>query len=131
MSHHSFSTSVEFIDALLKRYEITPPFGLNQKHFDIFVSKKILPVRIKVCEIIQSWIEQYHQEDFVSNPTLVKKVLLFIDQRLLVDFDNLAEKIFTLIQENVYRKAFKKQDIKYPVVLAPATDAELNFYSLR
>jgi hypothetical protein len=47
MSHHSYSTSLEFFDALVKRYDVAPPYGLNQKNFDLFVKNKVLPVRLR------------------------------------------------------------------------------------
>lgn len=101
MSHHSYSTSIELFDNLIRRYSITPPFGLNQGNFDAFVTRKILPIRQHVCSLIQNWIELYYQEDYYSNPALMKKLRNFIEERLLVDNDKMAETFFTLLQEKV------------------------------
>lgn len=47
MTHHSYTTSIELLDQLVKRYSITPPYGLNQRMFDIYVKRKIVPVRLR------------------------------------------------------------------------------------
>ena len=47
MTHHSFTTSTELFDQLYKRYSIYPPQGLNQRLFELYVDKKIVPIRHK------------------------------------------------------------------------------------
>ncbi|KAJ3042258.1 hypothetical protein HDV00_007624 [Rhizophlyctis rosea] len=43
ITHHSFTTSLEMVDALMKRYDITPPYGLTKQKFDMFIQKKVFP----------------------------------------------------------------------------------------
>jgi hypothetical protein len=47
LTHHSFTTSQEFLDLLIKRYDITFPYGMDQKMFDLFLNQKIIPIRLR------------------------------------------------------------------------------------
>ncbi len=47
LTYPSFTSAVELIDLLIKRYNISPPYGLDQRAFDIFVNKKIGPIRLR------------------------------------------------------------------------------------
>jgi RasGEF N-terminal motif len=71
MTHHSFTTSAEVLDQLLKRYEITPPYGLTQRLFEIYLDKKVVQVRLRVCNILLAWIRNHFEEDFVDNEPLL------------------------------------------------------------
>lgn len=71
MTHHSFTTSIELMDQLLKRYEVTPPYGLSQRMFEIYLDKKIVQIRLKVCNILYTWINTHFEEDFVDNEPLL------------------------------------------------------------
>lgn len=47
LTHHSFTTSLDLLDILIKRYDIGPPYGLDQRAFNLYVNKKIVPVRLR------------------------------------------------------------------------------------
>ncbi|TPX38480.1 hypothetical protein SeMB42_g04911 [Synchytrium endobioticum] len=89
MTHHSFTTSIELLDALIKRYDIGPPYGLNKQNFDIYIHKKVVPIRFRVYNVLRFWIESY-PEDFIENEVLVRRMNNWIEKRLKVDFDSLA-----------------------------------------
>jgi hypothetical protein len=50
MTHHSFTTSLDLLDQLVKRYDITPPYGLNQRMFEVYLDKKVVQVRLRYIE---------------------------------------------------------------------------------
>jgi hypothetical protein len=47
MTMHSFISSPALLDNLMKRYEITPPYGLNQRMFELYLDKKVVQVRLR------------------------------------------------------------------------------------
>ena len=45
LTFSSFSTSEEILDQLLKRYDVTPAFGLDHKRHELEIRTKIAPIR--------------------------------------------------------------------------------------
>ncbi|KAJ1544399.1 hypothetical protein HK096_007594, partial [Nowakowskiella sp. JEL0078] len=46
LTHHSFTSSIELLNLLIKRYGITPEYGLEPRLFDLVINKKIVPIRL-------------------------------------------------------------------------------------
>ena len=90
MTHHSFTTSMELLDHLVKRYEITPPYDLTQRMFEVFLDKKVVQVRLRVCNVFLKWIKCHFEEDFVDNEPLLMKFRDFIEKKVALDFENMA-----------------------------------------
>jgi hypothetical protein len=60
LTYRSFASSVEVIDALIKRFCIKPPPQLNNpQDLKIWNEKKAMPIRLRVCNVLKSWIETY------------------------------------------------------------------------
>ncbi len=104
LTHHSFTTSVELMEALIKRYEIMPPYGLSEKAFEMFVKRKIVPIRLRTCNLIRHWIENYYFEDFLTNEVLVQTTLEFVEKKIAFDFERQADIIRGLLREKVIEK---------------------------
>jgi hypothetical protein len=98
MTHHSFTTSVELLDQLIKRYEITPPYGLNQRMFEIYVDRKIVQVKLRVCNMLQKWIETHFEEDFLGNELLIIRFKEFVESKVLHDFENTAVSLLHILK---------------------------------
>lgn len=58
LTYRSFASSIDVIDALIKRFCIKPP-QLNQQDLKIWNEKKAMPIRLRVCNVLKSWIETY------------------------------------------------------------------------
>jgi len=60
LTYRSFATSIEVIEALIKRFCIKPPPQLtNPQDLKIWNEKKAVPIRLRVCNVLKSWIETY------------------------------------------------------------------------
>jgi len=61
LTYRSFATSTEVIDALInKRFCIKPPPQLtNPQDLKIWNEKKAIPIRLRVFNVLKSWIETY------------------------------------------------------------------------
>jgi hypothetical protein len=105
MTHHSFTTSSELLDQFLKRYEITPPYGLSQRMFEIFLDKRVVQVRLKICNILFMWIKNHFEEDFVDNEPVLMRFLNFLNERIrdfverkvLVDFETMGHQMLSTL----------------------------------
>ncbi|KAJ3214118.1 hypothetical protein HK099_007016 [Clydaea vesicula] len=91
MTHHSFMTSLELLDCLIKRYAITPPYGLTKRMFEIYVQEKIVPVRMRVCNVLKIWIEFYFEGDFAQNESLVLYFRDFVENKISLDFQAMTK----------------------------------------
>ena len=103
LTHHSFTTSLEFLDLLIKRYDIIPPYGMDKRSFEIYVNKKVIPVRLRVYNIIKLWLLKYPQ-DFIQNTELSKQTISrmweFVQNRLLPDFGETSnQQVITLLNK--------------------------------
>ncbi|KAJ3274260.1 hypothetical protein HDV01_003333 [Terramyces sp. JEL0728] len=121
MTHHSFSTSAEILDHLFKRYEITPPYGLNQRMFEIYLDKKVVQVRLKVCHVLLYWIQNHFEEDFVDNEFLILRFRDFINKKVALDFEHMAVQIL----ETLEKELEKSTAVVQPVTVNP--EREKNF----
>ncbi|OUM61235.1 hypothetical protein PIROE2DRAFT_54633 [Piromyces sp. E2] len=60
LTYRSFASSTEVIEALIKRFCIRPPPQLNNpQDLKIWNEKKAMPIRLRVCNVLKSWIETY------------------------------------------------------------------------
>jgi len=60
LTYRSFATSIEVIEALIKRFCIKPPPQLvNPQDLKTWNEKKAMPIRLRVCNVLKSWIETY------------------------------------------------------------------------
>ncbi|RKP02606.1 hypothetical protein CXG81DRAFT_10590 [Caulochytrium protostelioides] len=93
MTHHSFTTSFDLLEALINRYETALPPGLTESTFDQFIKKAIVPVRLRVCTVIRMWIEMHFEEDLAVSDSLVMRLQDFIDKRSGVDLSTMSSRI--------------------------------------
>lgn len=101
LTHHSFCTSATLLDLLIKRYDITPPYGLNQRLFEIYLNKKIIQVRLKVCQTISYWIQNHFEEDFADNSHLIERLRDFISSKVMVDFETMAQQMSDILSNQI------------------------------
>ncbi|CAG8444390.1 17445_t:CDS:10 [Acaulospora morrowiae] len=62
LTYRSFCTTDEFFDMLVKRFMIQPPEGLIREEIEVWVEKKQTPIRLRVFNIMKSWLENYYIE---------------------------------------------------------------------
>ena len=47
MTLHSLTTAPAMLDFLMERYDTTPPYGLSQRMFEVYLDKKVVQIRLK------------------------------------------------------------------------------------
>ncbi|KAG4108093.1 ras GEF [Neocallimastix lanati (nom. inval.)] len=102
LTYRSFATSMEVIDALIKRFCIKPPPQLtNPQDLKIWNEKKAMPIRLRVCNVLKSWIETYsldlqgNQDDAKALET----VRQFFSSQAASEHANLANTILKALEK--------------------------------
>ncbi|RIA80506.1 ras guanine nucleotide exchange factor domain-containing protein [Glomus cerebriforme] len=60
LTYRSFCTTDEFFDMLVKRFMIQPPEGIANEELEVWQEKKQTPVRLRVFNIMKTWLETYY-----------------------------------------------------------------------
>lgn len=63
LTYRSFCSTDDFFDMLVKRFMIQPPEGLTSEEFEVWQEKKQTPVRLRVFNIMKTWLETYYIDD--------------------------------------------------------------------
>ncbi|KAF1345914.1 guanine-nucleotide dissociation stimulator CDC25 [Delphinella strobiligena] len=63
LTYRSFTTATELFELLVKRWNIQPPYAINNIEMQIWTDKKQKPIRFRVVNILKSWFEHYWMED--------------------------------------------------------------------
>ncbi|OLL24557.1 Cell division control protein 25, partial [Neolecta irregularis DAH-3] len=71
LTYKSFTDVEELFQLLVTRFATTPPLGLSPSEMEIWIERKQKPIRLRVFNILKSWLESYFSESSDS-PTLVE-----------------------------------------------------------
>ncbi|KAI9190231.1 hypothetical protein H9P43_001664 [Blastocladiella emersonii ATCC 22665] len=94
MTHHSFTTSLDLLAVLFKRYDQAPPFGINDEEvFRAYVELKVMPVKAKVLNVIMIWVNSFFADFLNDEKALMVKLKEFINLKAAHDFPSKAEQI--------------------------------------
>jgi son of sevenless-like protein len=63
LTYRSFCSTDDFFDMLVKRFMIQPPEGLTHEELEVWQEKKQTPVRLRVFNIMKTWLEAYYIDD--------------------------------------------------------------------
>lgn len=63
LTYRSFTDTKELFTYLFHRFTIQPPLGLESEELEMWTEKKQTPIRLRVFNIIKSWLENYYLED--------------------------------------------------------------------
>ncbi|KAI9168385.1 hypothetical protein H9P43_007757 [Blastocladiella emersonii ATCC 22665] len=58
-SYRTFMTSADLINCLMARFSIQPPQGLSDAELEVWIEKKMTPVRLRVFNVMKTWLEHY------------------------------------------------------------------------
>ena len=99
MTFRLFTTPVELLEAVISRYNILPPPGLNDTELRLWQQRKGLPVRLRVSNFIKTWVETYwrHSTDADAVPLL----LSFITDALGSMFPGPSQRILELVRQRI------------------------------
>lgn len=104
LTYRSFATSIQLIEALITRFCIQPPPQLNNPaDLKVWNEKKAMPIRLRVCNVLKSWIETFAL-DLQGNTEDAKALEIireFFGSQVKGEHANLA---------NTILKVFEKRD---------------------
>ncbi|KAJ3324870.1 hypothetical protein HDU76_013312 [Blyttiomyces sp. JEL0837] len=63
LTYRSFTTTTKFFNILTKRFLIMPPPGLSDEEIEDWNKAKRQPIRLRVFNVMKSWVETYCQDD--------------------------------------------------------------------
>lgn len=66
LTYRSFTTAEELSNLLIQRFTIEPPSGLRPEQLEIWVGIKQNPIRLRVFNVLKSWIENFFMEPQVE-----------------------------------------------------------------
>ena len=101
MTFHSFTSTPVLLDLLMERYDTTPPYGLTQRMFEIFLDKKVVQIRLKVCNVLLHWIKNHFLEDFRDYEFLILRFRDFVTKKVKPDFEHMALQILDILDQKV------------------------------
>ncbi|KAG0279168.1 hypothetical protein BGZ95_002082 [Linnemannia exigua] len=63
LTYRSFTNTKELFTLLFQRFTIQSPMGLDAEELEIWMEKKLTPIRLRVFNIMKSWLENFYLED--------------------------------------------------------------------
>lgn len=103
LTYTSFSSAQEVFQELVSnRYDIKPPAGLTSEQISLWVDRKQRPIRVKVANIMNHWLDEFWFEDCLSKPIkiLLASMLAFAERLGADDMPN-HETITELIEDKL------------------------------
>ncbi|KAF8936047.1 hypothetical protein BGZ47_009689 [Haplosporangium gracile] len=85
LTYRSFATTEELFALLFRRFTISPPVGLDEAEMEEWTERKLTPIRLRVFNIIKSWLENYYLEDEVEDRQILPKIKEFSESGLMKD----------------------------------------------
>ncbi|KAK5809783.1 ras guanine nucleotide exchange factor domain-containing protein [Linnemannia elongata] len=85
LTYRSFATTEELFALLFRRFTISPPMGLDESEMEEWTERKLTPIRLRVFNIIKSWLENYYLEDEVEDRQILPKIKEFSESGLMKD----------------------------------------------
>ncbi|KAG0043233.1 hypothetical protein BGZ83_011691 [Gryganskiella cystojenkinii] len=83
LTYRSFASSSEFFSILFRRFTISPPAGLESNELQLWTERKQTPIRLRVFNIIKSWLESHYQEDVAEDREMLQKIKAFSESHVL------------------------------------------------
>lgn len=90
-----FSSPLELVDAVITRYNLSPPPGISLEDTQIWQQRKGIPVRLRVSNFIKLWVEMYWRPT-VDDPVL-PILTTFTQDGLGAMFPSTADRILELL----------------------------------
>ncbi|KAI8371104.1 ras guanine nucleotide exchange factor domain-containing protein [Blakeslea trispora] len=116
LTYRSFCSSMELMDLLEARYNLKCPEGLDENDAAIWQEKKLKLVRLRVFNVMKSWLESYYYED---DSVLLDRLLEFTQTsiRKTLKFSN--GQLESLIEKRRATKATENGSLKKMILTLP------------
>lgn len=83
LTYRSFGTTEEFFTLLFRRFSVMAPIGLDDYEMEEWTQRKLTPIRLRVMNIIKSWLEAYYLEDEEEDRQILPRIKEFCEANLM------------------------------------------------
>ncbi|KAF9983965.1 hypothetical protein BGZ75_004490 [Mortierella antarctica] len=136
LTYRSFATTEQLFTLLFRRFTITPPMGLDATELEQWTEKKLTPIRLRVFNIIKSWLENYYLEDEAEDRYILPRIKEFSDSPQMretmsfaaVQLIKLVEKRET--SDGAFRKMVLNLTTQAPQPITPRNLKRIKFMDL-
>ncbi|KAI7830456.1 ras guanine nucleotide exchange factor domain-containing protein [Gamsiella multidivaricata] len=136
LTYRSFTTTKELFNSLFHRFTIQPPMGLDTEEMEIWTEKKLTPIRLRVFNIIKSWLETYYLEDESDDRDALGMIKDFSGSTAMKDTMSFAAvQLIKLVEkreqsEGAFRKMVLNLTTQAPQPIVPRNLKKIKFLEL-
>ncbi|KAF9201163.1 hypothetical protein BGZ49_008621, partial [Haplosporangium sp. Z 27] len=136
LTYRSFTTTTELFSLLFRRIAISPPPGLNSSELAIWVDRKLTPIRLRVFNIIKTWLENYYLEDEVEDRQILPRIKSFAESTQMRELMSFAVvQLIKLVEkreasDGSFRKMVLNLSTQAPPPITPRNLKRIKFMDL-
>ncbi|KAG0052376.1 hypothetical protein BGZ83_002670 [Gryganskiella cystojenkinii] len=136
LTYRSFTTTKDLFSYLFQRFTIQPPMGLDPEELEIWTEKKLTPIRLRVFNIIKSWLENYFLEDEADDREALAMIKDFSGSAAMKDTMSFAAvQLIKLVEkreqsEGAFRKMVLNLTTQAPAPITPRNLKKIKFLEL-
>ncbi|KAG0349743.1 hypothetical protein BG005_010717, partial [Podila minutissima] len=136
LSYRSFTNTRELFSHLFRRFTIQPPMGLDAEELEVWTEKKLTPIRLRVFNIIKSWLENYYLEDEAEDHDALSMIKDFSGSPAMKDTMSFAAvQLIKLVEkreqsEGAFRKMVLNLTTQAPQPITPRNLKKIKFLEL-
>ncbi|KAF8960497.1 hypothetical protein BGZ46_001548, partial [Entomortierella lignicola] len=136
LTYRSFATTEQLFTLLFRRFTVTPPMGLSESELEEWTEKKLTPIRLRVFNIIKSWLENYYLEDEAEDRQILPKIKEFSESSLMRDNMSFAAvQLIKLVERRAtsdgsFRKMVLNMTTQAPQPITPRNLKKIRFMDL-
>ncbi|KAF9355908.1 hypothetical protein BGX26_005983, partial [Mortierella sp. AD094] len=136
LTYRSFTTTKDLFTSLFHRFTIQPPMGLDADELEIWTEKKLTPIRLRVFNIIKSWLETYYLEDETDDREALAMIKEFSGSTAMKDTMSFAAvQLIKLVEkreqsEGAFRKMVLNLTTQAPPPITPRNLKKIKFLEI-
>ncbi|KAF9362102.1 hypothetical protein BGX34_006712 [Mortierella sp. NVP85] len=136
LTYRSFTSTRQLFDLLFRRFDIAPPPGLTPAEHALWTDRKLLPIRLRVFNIIKSWLEHYFLEDEEEDHQVLPKIKEFSESSQIRESMSFAAvQLIKLVEKREtsdlsFRKMVLNMSTQAPQPILPRNLKRLRFIDI-
>ncbi|KAH8549637.1 ras guanine nucleotide exchange factor domain-containing protein [Umbelopsis sp. PMI_123] len=99
LTYRSFCTTDEWFDLLMQRYNLPAPAGLTPEEIDIWGEKKLKLVRLRVFNVIKTWLENFYNEE--EDQHIIARIMEFAEVTIRESMQFASEQLIKLVRKRM------------------------------
>ncbi|KAG0040391.1 hypothetical protein BGZ82_003116 [Podila clonocystis] len=136
LTYRSFASTEELFTLLFRRFSVIAPVGLDEYEMEEWTRRKLTPIRLRVMNIIKSWLEAYYLEDEEEDRQILPRIKEFCEANLMhetisftaVQLMKLVEKRET--SDGAFRRMVLNLSTQAPQPITPRNLKRIRFMDL-